>query len=80
MMKKEISFKTFLTDLSNWLSNKNKKNTDIQSGNNPAMHDIPTTDSGFDHAAEIHQPLRQETQYDRYYPLYLQDRDVNSHF
>lgn len=78
-MKKEISFKSFLTDLSDWLTN--KKNADTQADNHPSKHDEQTADSDFDRQAEIHQSSPQpETKYNRYYPLYLQDRDVNSHF
>lgn len=77
-MKKEISFKSLLANFKDWLNN--NKNTDTQ-GHDTTQHDVNRADSGFDHPSAIHpSPSQAQTKYDRYYPLYLQDRDVNSHF
>jgi hypothetical protein len=77
-MKKEISFKSFLTDISDWLAN--KKNTVTEAHNHLQEHDA-AKNSEFEHPSKTHQlPCHAKAKYDRYYPLYLQDRDVNSHF
>ncbi len=75
-MNKEISFKTLLNDFSNWLSNKHHTKTSKKA----SMPDKPAVESTLDDTLNTHQRIQQQTKYDRYHPLYLQDRDVNSHF
>lgn len=75
-MNKEISFKTLLNDFSNWLNNKHHTKTSKKA----SMPDKPAVESTLDDTLNTHQRIQQQTKYDRYHPLYLQDRDVNSHF
>ncbi|MBL8497703.1 hypothetical protein ABF87_10355 [Nitrosomonas sp. JL21] len=75
-MKKTISFKSVLTHIHHWLTNKKKGGTPALDG----AH-INDTPANIDPSAETNQSQHDvKARYDRYYPLYLQDRDINSHF